>query len=219
MSYLETVPYKTALTIKDKLKTPTQNITLSRYLCESDKCDRYYLRVNIIENGKSLNQGYLYFYLEPTTHESKFVGASIKDEYRNSGLCSLLISSWIDLTLNDGFINLSTNPKQKKPFLLYLLKKYAFEVTNLNTYLTSDKVVYICKKHNDYNHKYISFKSIQEERRFKTSNIMKTDNYEIVNRDDEAVEILDSVALYTPYYLQSQEKAYQKALKTYQKHL
>lgn len=219
MSFLENLPYKTNFTIKDKLKNKKQSITISRYFCESDKYDRYYLRTCLKENNETNQQGFLYFYLNPNKKESKFVGVGISEEYRNLGLASLLISSWIDLSFNDGFTNLNTNAKQRKPFLLHMLKKYSFELNNLNTYLTSDKTVHICKKNNNYNHKYISFNSIQEERRFKTSNIMKTDNYEIVSKDDDEIEIIDSVALYSPYYLQDKDASYQKVLETYKKHL
>lgn len=218
MSFFENIPYKKEFIIKDNFKNQNARIVLSRHFCTTDKYDRYYLRAQLKEEEQRENQGFLYFYIDKDLKESKFIGLGIKEKYRDLKLGSLLISSWIDLSLTEGFSNLNTNVKQKKPFLLHMLKKYSFEVENINTYFTSTKTVHICKKNNNYNHKYISFANQQEERRFKNSNIMKTDNYEIVNENDDDVEIIDSVVLYSPYYLQDQEKAYQKVLQSYQKH-
>ena len=61
------------------------------------------------------------------------------------------------------------------------------------------------------------FENKQEEKRFQSSNIMRSDNYSIVTREDD-IQVLDSVVLGSPYFLQDSEKAYQKSLQVYHKH-
>ncbi len=219
MSLLTNMPYKENYILKDDLtfQMRKQRITVTKYFCDSDVHDRYYLRANTKNHdGKTLNQGYLYFYLNPEKRQSNFIGVSVSEEYRNCGMASLLIANWIELCLDDGILNLETIPKQRKSFVLYLLKKYAFELNDLNTYQTSTRVVHICRKEND-NGKYIMFENKQEEKRFQSSNIMRSDNYSIVTREDD-IQVLDSVVLGSPYFLQDSEKAYQKSLQVYHKH-
>lgn len=191
-----------------------ESITITRYACDTDLYDRYYLRANMRGNDHRIqNQGFLYFYLDPLRKQSKFIGVGVSEEHRNHGIASLLISSWLMLSLEEGFSKISTTAKQRKPFPLYILKKYEFELDNPNKYQTSPKAVSICKKEND-NQKYIMFQNKQEEIRFQNSNIMKTDNYCIASKG-ENVQIIDQVVLETPYYLQNNERAYQKSLQVY----
>lgn len=216
MSLIENIPYKKSFIVKDDLSLlgKSQTISISKYLC-GDIYDRYYLRVNTKDdNNNPLDQGYLYFYLDFEERKSEFIGVKISQEYRNCGLASLLISVWIQFCLDEGFLNLQTISKQRKPFVLYLLKKYEFELRNLTTYRTSTRTVHICKKENE-DRKCIMFENKQEENRFRNSNIMKTDNYRIIGKEEQNISILDSVVLYTPYFLQDQEKAYQKSLQFY----
>lgn len=216
MSFLENIPYKESLTIKGNSNIPTDksNITITRYHCDCDVYDRYYLRANMRGNDNRIkNQGYLYFYINPERRQSQFIGVGVSDQYRNKGIASLLISSWVMLSLDEDFSKLSTIAKQRKPFPLYILKKYEFELDNPNKYQTSPKVVHICKREND-DRKYIMFQNKQEETRFRNSNIMKTDNYMILDPKEDSV-IIDRVVLDTPYYLQDKERAYQKSLQLY----
>lgn len=210
------IPYKKSITIKNDviIQTKKQEIFITKCLCNTDKNDSYYLRIN---SGENRVQGYLYFYLNQEKRQSKFIGVSTLEESRNCGIASLLIASWIQLCLEEGFTNLETIPKQKKPFPLYILKKYFFDHRNISDYQASTKTVYICRRE-EGNQKCISFLSKQEENRFRNSNIMKMDNYQIVDREDTSLQILDSVVLYTPYFLQNQEKAYQKSLQIYNKY-
>ncbi len=218
MSLIETLPYKKNILLSSDIGTQeyNQQITLAKSICNSDLNDRYYIRLNIIKNGQIINQGYIYFYLNSNLNESKFIGIGVKEEFRNNGIASLLISSWIKFCLDEGFYNLKTNLKQKKPFILYLLKKYNFELADIDKYDISIKTIYICQKEGCFI-KYLIFKDQQEEKRFRNSNVMKSDNYKIISFDDN-VKILDKVILSEPYFLQNNEKAYQKSLQIYNKH-
>ncbi len=215
MSLIENMPYKKSFIVKDNLdfQMEKQTIFITKYFCNTDICDRYYLRANA--NG--VDQGYLYFYLNPDNMQSKFIGLETYEEYRNRGIASLLISTWIQFCLDEEFINLQTISKQRKPFVLHLLKKYAFELKNLSSYQKANKIVHICKRGNDSS-KCIMFENKHEENYFRRSNIMKNDNYIIVGKDEENIEILDSVVLGTPYFLSEPEIAYQKSLQIYSKY-
>lgn len=214
MNFFQNIPYKQCTLVKDGLvfKNQKQQISLTRCYCDADIYDRYYLRAKIVTKDYSVHDlGYLYFNIDSKTNKSKFIGVCVSEEYRNCGLASLLISSWIELCLDNGLEDLSTIPKQKKPFILYLLKKYSFELKDTNTYNTSDNVVYICKKENAHD-KFIMFRSPYKEANFRNSNIMKTDNYKIADPNDKDIQILDTVSLYSPYFQQDNEYAYQKSL-------
>lgn len=128
-----------------------------------------------------------------------------------------MISSWIKLCLEQGVNNLQTIPKQRKPFLLYLLKKYKFELENTEIYETSPRTIYICQE-NGNSDKLIMFKNKREEKLFINSNIMKTDNYRIIETLTDNVQIVDKVVLRSPYFLQDNEFAYQRSLNIYNKH-
>ncbi len=174
--------------------------------------EQHFLRVGILqENGQFLQQGYIYFYLNRELKMSKFIGLYIKPEFRGKGLASLLLASWIQFCLNYNFEILSTIKHQRKPFLLYLLKKYQFEIMLPERYQTSNKTIQICKKEEDTT-KYLLFKDYNYQELFKKSHIIYDDNYVILSKKEEDINILDQVLISTPYYLQDIDKAYQKSL-------
>lgn len=219
MKLLENLPYKTNIVIKDDLiyQKFQQKIILSRHFCNVDPNDRYYLKLNAIVEDEIINQGYLYFYFHPEDSSSQFIGIAVNEDYRNCGVASILISSWIQFCLDSGYEDLMTSQKQRKPFLLYLLKKYFFVAEDVSDYELFRKLVYICKM-KDSNCKGLIFANKQEETRFRNSNVMKADNYRIIDSLGEEIQILDSVLLSTPYLLKDNEKAYQKAIKTYDRY-
>lgn len=219
MNRFENLPCKNPTIFKDNLEFQNcpQHITLSKYICNADINDRYYLRANVVKENQLISLGYLYFYIQPALSQSEFIGVGINEAYRNYGIASLLIASWINLCLDEDINHLKTTAKQRKPFPLFLLKKYHFDVQNPQVYQTSSRVVHICKKENS-SQKYLLFKDKHEELRFQRSNIMTSDNYHILDTSDTPFTIIDTVALSTPYFLEDQEKAYQKALKTYKRY-
>lgn len=211
------IPYKESFILKDDLniQSTKQRLSLIKFFCSSDIRDRYYLQIYSKENQEM--QGYLYFYLDQATRQSKFIGVNAFEKYRNCGIASFLIASWIQLCLDEGFINLETISKQRKPFIIYILKKYFFDHGDISEYQAFTKTVYICAKEGESS-KCISFANKQEESRFRNSNVMKMDNYEIVDYEQNDIQVLDSVVLYTPYVLQEPEKAYQRSLQIYNKY-
>lgn len=220
MQLIKNLIYNEKILLKDDLrfKSYPQKIFLSKYTCQSDMNDRYYLNVKLLEKDSDLvSQGYLYFYINLNKLQSELIGVGIESKYRNCGLASLLISSWIKLCLEQGINNLQTIPRQRKPFLLYLLKKYKFELENTELYETSPRTVYICQG-NGNSDKLIMFKNKREEQLFNNSNIMKTDNYRIIETLPDNVSVVDKVVLYSPYFLQDNEFAYQRSLNIYNKH-
>ncbi len=214
LEYNEKILFKNNLFYNDL----QQIILLSKYHCDTDIKDRYYLRAKVIDGNKKLiNQGFLYFYIDFFNHESNFIGVGVNDTYRNQGIASLLISSWIQLCLDENIYNLATISKQRKPFILYLLKKYQFELANISDYQTSNKTVYLCKKEKSLE-KLLIFKSKYEKERFANSKVMRADNYQIIDNLEKEITIIDQVCLSTPYYIQDQDKAYQKSLSYYNKY-
>ena len=159
-------------------------------------------------------------------HNSYFIGLSVGEEYRNLNIGSLLISSWIDLCLNNNYNFLGINHKQRKPFLLYLLKTYGFDILDQSLYETRPDIITICRSHDlTDKRKFLLFKSLKHEQVFKGTNIYKTDNYFIVH-NTKNLKTLDKIILplqnakkdYIDYILLKEEQALNKVNETINKH-
>ena len=59
-----------------------------------------------------------------------------EEQFRNCNMGSLLISAWLDFCLNNGIEYIGVNNRQRKPFILYMLKTYAFDVVSYSEWLT-----------------------------------------------------------------------------------
>lgn len=180
--------------------------------------DYYYLRLKLFKDREVIKQGYLYFYLNFEEKASQFIGLAIAEEYRNTHLSTLLLSSWIEFCFSQGFENLSTIQKQRKPFILYLLKKFRFDLENTEMYdRQRSLVISICKKEEEKT-KYLLFHNDDYQRQFTSSKIMKSDNYQIAEKDSSNIEVLDDILLLKSYYLKEKEKAYEKSIGIYRSH-
>ena len=135
----------------------------------------------------------MYFYLDYENKTSDFIGIKVHEQYRNLNISSLLISIWIDLCLNNGIDFLGSNKKQRKPFLIFLLKKFGFEIFDKNLYRTSKDVISICRKGDDRS-KLLLFRDAKHERDFRESKIYHEDNYKILTSLD-GVEHLDDIVM------------------------
>ena len=102
----------------------------------------------------------------------------VKPEFRSNGLSTLLISIWVQICLENGFSNLETISNQRKPFTIYALKKYGFELKDLSQYEASNRRIYICKNSQiptDYG-KYLLFESDEQKLKFIDSTIAEADD-------------------------------------------
>lgn len=194
----------------------SQRVYLSKSLLKSNKRDQYFLKVCLVRNNM-ICQGYIYFYLDFLKKTSHFIGLYVKPEYRCTGLASLLISNWVQFCLDNDFNTLTTNTKQRKPFLLYLLKTFGFEIFDVEKYLTSPYTIYICSE-KDHMEKYLLFKNERQAEAFLHSSIMQHDNYRIIEELKNGMHILDNILLSTTYCLQNEDKAYMKSLQICNKH-
>lgn len=170
-------------------------IYLKRVPVDSNNKPKFYLNIYTVVDGKLLKQGYLYFYIDFEAKISSFIGVGIKPVFRNMNIGSFLIASWIDLCLNNNIYYLDANEKQKKPFLLYLLKTYGFDVFDKSLYDTRTDVISICKSVDVCDkRKFLMFKDNKYEKLFINTPIFKTDNYEIIHNLENFDE-LDKVIL------------------------
>lgn len=172
-----------------------QEVYIKRSEDDGSGRPKFYMGVYSLINGRFVQQGYLYFYLDKDTKTSDFIGIKVLEEYRNLNIASFLIASWINLCLNNGYDFLGANEKQRKPFLLYLLKTYGFEVMDKSLYLTRKDVIAVCRsaKKND-TRKLLLFRDLKHEKDFLGSNSFRDDNYEIIH-DLRGVAILGDVIM------------------------
>ena len=157
--------------------------------------DKIYISITTLINNQEVLQGYIYANVDNILNTSEFIGMKVEYKFRNQNIGSLLVSLWIDFCYNNGYDFLKTTNKQRKPFLLYLLKTYGFEVFNTRLYDTRKDVISICKKTDtEKQEKILLFKDKNHEKVFRNTNIFKTDNYQIANSTDN-LTILDQVIM------------------------
>lgn len=172
-----------------------QDLYLKRAIDDGSHRTKIYLSIHTKENGALVQQGFLYFYLDDELMSSDFIGIRVDEKYRNLNIASFLVASWIDLCKNNGYEFLGANEKQRKPFLLYLLKTYGFEIFDKTLYDTRPDVITICRSVDLLDkRKFLLFKSPQHEKVFRGTNIYKSDNYEIAPNTNGLI-ILDNVLL------------------------
>ena len=97
------------------------------------------------------------------------------------------------MCLNNGIDFLGSNKRQRKPFLIYLLKTYGFDILDKSLYEKSKDVISICRRGEDTS-KLLLFRDSKHERNFKQTNIFETDNYEIITSLD-GVNHLDDIIM------------------------
>ncbi len=180
-----------------------QDLYIKRSLDDSSNKPKYYISILSKMNGDLVIQGYLYFYLDHQSKTSHFIGVKVNDLYRNLNIGSFLIASWIELCFDNGYDFLKVNDKQRKPFLIYLLKTYGFEVLDKLLYETSNDVISIYRSldFNDID-KYLLFKDLKNEKRFIETNVFKTDNYKIIHTN-EGMIFLDDIIMPIQNYKKS----------------
>lgn len=164
--------------------------------------------------GDVTKQGFAYFFVNHDKKESQLIGVGIHPEFRNLGLATLLISNWIQLCLDNNIESLATTQKQRKPFLIYLIKDFGFDIHSPELYDTSREVISICRKAEEYT-KYLYFKNAVEKANFQASRIMREDNYCILDELEEDVKVIDQVILRKSLYAQDNNRTYNRALEKY----
>ncbi len=214
-TYLENLEYKKRILYEQFYTSTGQvNIHFSKYRDVNDKNgDRFYFRLYEEGLDDEIEIGYLYFYMHAKEKETKFIGLLINEKFRNQGYAEVLLSIWITFCLNMGLERIQTIDKQRKPFTLYLLKKFTFDVLDKNLYQTKRKIIDICRREDDMT-KYLHFHDCNQEQGFRNSHIMREDNYELLSDSEfkeEDVLKLDQIFLLKPYLLQDKEIGYQKA--------
>ncbi len=184
------------------------------YFPEKQNFHYFFKLYNLKSNGNLNCLGYIYFYLDEINKNSKYIGTYINPSVRGKGLASLLLSYWIIFCLDNNY-TLETNHTQKKPFLLYLLKLYAFEIENPKIYNETKATVSICQK-DDLKTKYLYFRSFLQKQQFLQSKIYQEDNYVVLD-DLENAKILDNVILSAQYQLTDENYAYNRSINTLRK--
>ncbi len=173
--------------------------------------NRVYLSAFGVVNGELERQGYLYFTVDFEKKVSQFIGVFVDEKYRNLHIASFLVASWIDLCWNQGLDFLGVNHNQRKPFLLYLLKTYGFEVFDLSLYQTRKDVITICRsKELEDKQKYLLFKDEKHEKAFLNTNVYQTDNYEVIHNPMNHI-LLDQVIM--PLQNRNRKEVYYELLK------
>lgn len=170
-----------------------QKLFIKKSIDDGIHKDKFFISVWTNIDDNLIKQGHIYFYLDNEIRSSHFIGVMVNPKYRNLNIGSLLIASWIDLCLSNGYDFLMAHEKQRKPFLLYLLKTYGFDILDKSLYDTRRDIVSICRGiYPEDMRKLLLFKDFSLEKKFMATNIYTSDNYEIIHNLD-GVKMLDDV--------------------------
>ena len=214
MINIKTIDYKKPLIMDEN---ENGKIIIEKTFFKSIEADQYFIKMyKKNKNGDFVNVGYLYFGVDLDERISHFIGIYIKPEYRSNGYSSLLISTWIRFCFENNIYNLSTISRQRKPFIIYLLKLFSFELNNLNSYSLYGNNIYICSKAEVKDKKCIIFDNTEQEKHFINSPISTDDNYLILPYFDESTILLDTVLLNMKYHIQDESEAYSRSMKKYE---
>lgn len=156
-------------------------VTVEKSFFDSKNTDQFFIKIYKTDHtGTSSreNLGYLYFYLNPITKTSSYIGTYVKPEYRSLGLASMLSAYWIKLCLDEGYDFLETTKAQRKPYLLFILKKVFFEIDDPEKYNLSKHTIHICKSNEGQ--RFLLFKKDEYAMNFQKSNIYQNDDYRIM---------------------------------------
>ncbi|MCM1052998.1 MAG: GNAT family N-acetyltransferase [Ruminococcus sp.] len=182
-------------------------ICLEKSFFKCQNLDQYFIKIY----DKDMHcVGYIYFYLDFNTKDCRYIGMYVKDAYRGLGFASLLMSYWLNICIDNDFYSCNTNKKQRKPFLLYLLKTYGFEIPDTSLYITSPHLISIYKDL-DSTEKCLLFKNERQAETFRQGTIMDGDNYQIISSPSLSHIHLDDVLLTHKYALQDLDGAYNKS--------
>ncbi len=219
MEFLDKTPYNQNILYKDDYKHNNlpQRIYFQKSILTNNNRTQYFFKTYILYQNNLICQGYIYFYLNEKLKSSDFIGLYVKPEYRNLGIASLLVANWIEFCLDNNYIFLETNKKQRKPFLLYLLKTYGFEIFDNLMYKFSNDTIHICQSKLD-NNKYLLFENTNHRESFMRGKIAKEDNYKVIDELNDNMRYLDSIILSMPYYMQDTYKAEEKTSLVIKRH-
>ncbi len=228
MSYLEQLKTGDKSLYSDSFFSGDYNQSLYLVKANDDgsKKDKYYIWATTTIGNQEVKQGHIYFYLDHETKTSSFIGVKVTEKFRNLNIGSLLISSWIDICLNSGYNFLGVHEKQRKPFLLYLLKTYGFDILDQSMYSTRKDVISICRSPDFTDkRKLLLFRDSNHEKTFEGTKIFKTDNYEIIHDLSDSI-YLDDVIMpiqnikrdNVPYWLINYDKAKVKTKTILERH-
>ena len=160
-------------------------VNLEKTFFKQKDADQYFIKIYRTDLSGSQsrdNMGYIYFYLDSTSKTSSYIGTYVKPDYRSLGLASLLTAYWIKICLDDGYDFLTTNKTQRKPYLLYILKRVFFEIDDPERYKLSKHTIHICK--DEEGQRFLLFKSDELARRFQSGKIYRVDDYRILLFED-----------------------------------
>ena len=192
-------------------------VRLEKSFFKPKREDQYFIKFYKLENDSLINLGYIYFYLDIENRISTYIGSFVKPEARSNGLASMLTSYWIKFCFDNGFYDLTTIKSQRKPFLLYILKRFSFDIEDVNDYLVSNCNIHICMLPNDKT-KYLVFENAKQALSFKEGTVYKNDNYQILTPDTKDIIKLDTILLSEVHNIKEPENAYRKAEEKIQIH-
>lgn len=164
--------------------------------------DKYDIRLIRLSRGnrKPLVVGNMYFSCDLDKKESYFYGVMVRSSYRNKGISNYLISRWIEICLQNDIENLYTIRKQRKPILLYSLKKLSFELEDQSLYNQGHNII-VCKD-NTTGEKAFYFEDGLDEDIFTSSTINIETPHKIIPEIDSRYSVLDEVVLGHSYFAQ-----------------
>ncbi|MBQ9319105.1 MAG: hypothetical protein IJR82_05685 [Bacilli bacterium] len=176
--------------------------TIEKTRDKEQNLDIYVIRLLRLKNGNQKDEivGFLYFSYDKTEKKSAFYGIKVRDSFRNKGISNYFIARWADICIQNDVENLYTISKQRKPILIYSLKKISFELEDTSLYNQGHNIV-VCK--NVFNNKKgLYFENDNDRQAFASSTINKETPHFIIPKLSDKYEQLATLLLENPYFAQ-----------------
>lgn len=182
---------------------------------EVTPADRYQLSIYTQTGNKTKKRGFLQFRIAEEENLSEFMGGQISPEYRGQGLWSYMFAHWLTFSLVNGYKRIEMYETQKKPSLVSSVKSFGFEIPGNAklAYSLSPVTISICTREEDPKTKYLYFRTIEQARRYKGSDVYKFSSDRIImpeelSRGDAQSEyqIVDQILLNRRYVLPDENR-------------
>jgi len=156
---------------------------------------------------------YTYFDLSESERKSKFIGMEVKPEFYGLNLGMFLFSMWVKTCLEADSYSLQLQRRQTKPGIIYIAKKFGFEIKDANArYANDTKTIFICTKEGE-SKKALLFKDPSYQAFFQQLPVSKHGHNKYIDPERDNYSIVDKVLLNNTYWLDSsnRDKAYDTA--------
>ncbi len=176
--------------------------------------DKYNIKLIRLKmgNNKNVEIGDIYFTYDKERKSSAFYGVRVRSSFRNRGISNYMISRWIEVCMQNDIEKFYTIDRQRKPILIYQLKKISFELEDTSLYNNGHNII-VCKD-NISGQKVFFFENDDDRETFANSTINNETHHIIIPEITDEYSPVDRMVLENPYFAMDLDYANQFSKET-----